>query len=564
MRRGFLVLESDGEEGRRTPLKDSLVIGRTSDCDVVIHDSAASRRHVKVFTRGDSFFWKDLGSTNGTLINGRAMLEGELHPGDVIGIGATVVRFEVEEDSGDKREKAGTPLFVETILDDSGAARKGPDPGKTAELLHAIYAVMNTIGSNYDPCSLVDQILETTMQAIRAQRGAVFFATEDEPELKPCNVCGHVHVIEDGKLRHAQPGEIQISQTVAQRVLMDGESVLFQNTAGSDGELAMSESIMTLRLRSIICVPLRGKSGVFGILYVDTDRSAHQYTHEDMLLSTAVGNSAGLAIENARMHREILEKQRIEQEIEYAWIIQEGFLVKDWPEDAQGFAVYGETRPAKTVGGDFYDYVQPWPGCVGILIGDVSGKGVPAALLMAQLLAVFRLYARDMLSPADLIAALNADLVVRSQRGMFCTLCYITLDLASGVLRCANAGHPPPLHIHAPEAELFGNASGPPVGIVEGAVWQDVELAISPGDTVLLYTDGIAEARRVARRRNEEGLDSPDEYGIESLRVSASSVAGETPRALVERIQADVRRHCEPLTPHDDCTMIALRYLEKA
>lgn len=109
-----------------------------------------------------------------------------------------------------------------------------------------------------------------------------------------------------------------------------------------------------------------------------------------MLLSTAVGNSAGLALENARMHVQIVEKNRTDSEIQHAWQIQQGFLINEWPEDDARFKVYGDTRPAKTVGGDFYDFVQPDDAHVGLLIGDVSGKGVPAALTMAQLLTEFR------------------------------------------------------------------------------------------------------------------------------------------------------------------------------
>ena len=211
--------------------------------------------------------------------------------------------------------------------------------------MRAVYAVMNEIASDYEPCSLVDRVLETTMRAIDAQRGAIYFAGDAGDELLPCPVCGHVHLIRDGQLRRAASGEITISKTVAHRVLAGGETVLFQDSDG-DGELSTAESIMSLHLRSIICVPLRGKFGVRGILYVDTDRPGHQYTREDMLLTTAVGNSAGLALENVTMHRQILEKQRIEQEIALAWTIQEGFLVKEWPKDDARFEVYGQTLPA--------------------------------------------------------------------------------------------------------------------------------------------------------------------------------------------------------------------------
>ena len=562
MVRGFLVLGSGDKELLRVPVSGTVLVGRTEDCDLVVDDAAASRHHVEIAARNNRFFWKDLGSRNGTLVNGARMLEGELKSGDQIEIGQTTVRFEIEQapDETDQEETAG--MFRETISGGSespGAPASGP--AKTEQLLHAVYSVMNATATIYEPCTLVDRILETTVRAIHAQRGAIFFAGESDDDLLPCPVCGGVHVIRDGKLHRAGADEIRISSTVARQVLREGESVLFQNTE-NESLLNAAESIMSLKLRSILCVPLRAKNGILGILYIDTDRASHQYTREDMLLSTAVGNSAGLALENANMHLEMLEKQRIEQDIQHAWTIQEGFLVKEWPEGDPRFEVYGETHPAKTVGGDFYDFVQPDGDHVGILIGDVSGKGVPAALTMAQLLAAFRLYARSEASPTQVIKSLNADLVSRTRQGMFCTLCYLTLDLTNGNVLCANAGHHPALHVGPENPCSFGGASGPPAGILETAPWIDTEWSIGPGDTILLYTDGIVEGRCGKTAPDaKDAPEAPGEYGEERLFRAAQRLRGESPRTLVDAVSRDVEEFCAPLSPHDDRTMIALRYL---
>lgn len=560
MQRGFLVFESEGKGGRRVPVSKPTVVGRTTECDLMIRDSEISRRHIRITPKKGRFLWEDLGSTNGTRVNGLSMLGGELKSGDRIEIGGAVLRFETEEVPDEPEQRKGTPLFLETIFDDAGSIVTEPSPGQTGEMLNAVYTVMNAIASNYEPCNLVDRILETTIQAVHAQRGAIFFAKPGSTELLPCQVCGYVHLIQGDQLRHAAPGEIQISGTVAKRVLEGGESVLFQNV-DTHAELKSAESIVSLGLRSILCVPVRGKFDILGILYMDTDRSSRQYSRDDLLLTTAVGNSAGLALENAAMHRDMLEKQRMEQEIEYAWIIQEGFLVKEWPERAPGYEVYGETRPAKTVGGDFYDYITPRPSVVGILVGDVSGKGMPAALTMAQLLAEFRIHARDLVSPADVLKALNDDLVARSRRGTFCTLCYLTVDLETGRVLVANAGHLPVLRVSAEKTELFGDPSGPPAGIFSGVSWRDVESTVARGDTLVLYTDGIVEARSMSTRHGSGILAEPDEYGIETLSGVAGGQHGRPPRSLIQAVMTDVRRFCEPSTPHDDCTAIALRYL---
>ncbi|MCC6154682.1 MAG: PP2C family protein-serine/threonine phosphatase [Candidatus Hydrogenedentes bacterium] len=321
----------------------------------------------------------------------------------------------------------------------------------------------------------------------------------------------------------------------------------------------MSESIRSLKLRSIICAPLRGKFGIFGILYVDSDSPKHQYSHEDMLLSTAVGNSAGLALENARMHMQIVEKNRTDSEIQHAWQIQQGFLINEWPEDDPRFQVYGDTRPAKTVGGDFYDFVQPDDAHVGVLIGDVSGKGVPAALTMAQLLAEFRLNSKNCFSPSEVFSSLNATMCKQGVRGTFCTMSYVIVNLESGRVLCASAGHHPALAVGKGDLRIFGNATGPPVGILPENPWTDTEARLKPGETLVLYTDGIVEARTQFTRSGRAPL--PDEYGMENLgRVTAEHYAV-TPRELVEAVNKSVREYCAPATPHDDCTMIAVKLL---
>ncbi|MBX3178935.1 MAG: SpoIIE family protein phosphatase [Candidatus Hydrogenedentes bacterium] len=562
MLRGYIIIETDG---RKVPVEESLVIGRTADSGLMIEDNAASRRHMEIKARPDRFIWKDLGSTNGTLVNGAKMLAGELKNGDTIQIGETTLRFEVHgraEASRPAESGGGTGeesrLFTETIMDAHGQVQKQEAPNKTTKLLEAVYSVANEIATNYEPCSLMDGVLTKTLKAINAQRGAIFLAGP-AAELLPCPHCGAVHSIANGKLQQARIGDIQISSTVASRVIRDGESVLYQDT-DSDMELNASESIMSLQLRSIICVPLRAKHGILGILYIDSDRQDQNYSHDDLLLAASVGNSAGLALENAHMHQEILEKQRIEQDLATAWTIQEGFLVKEWPQEDPRFDVYGETRPAKTVGGDFYDYVRPNRDKIGILIGDVSGKGVPAALTMAQLLAQFRLLARDLDAPGEVLKELNRGLVKRSQRGMFCTLCYLTLDLTSGHVVCANAGHHPVLRVGRTEVSTFGDATGPPAGILPEGPWVETRAIIDPGDTLLLYTDGIVEARSMTTLIEGATPSPPVEYEEAGLMRCASRQFGKPARALIDAVILDVQRYTAPAAPHDDCTMMALRY----
>ncbi len=569
MPRAVLIAEEGADAPRVIPARPVMTIGRGADCSIVLDDAAASRKHVEITERGpENWHWKDLGSTNGTLLNGRRMLEGRLQQGDRLQIGESVLRFDMGEDTSAPVQADQSTLFKQTIIDATGAEARPKVAGKSEDLLRAVYSVMNELSSNYDPCDLVDKVLKSVVNAVRAERGAVFFApdgAETDPggeggtaiaenaRLRPCPVCQRYHAYESGDLRHGQQGDTRVSTTVVKRVLRQCESVLYRD-ASDDNELNMAESVMALNLRSIICVPLRAKSGVIGLLYIDSSADGRPLGEEDMLLATAVGNSAGLAIENAHMHRQVLAAQRMEQDIEHAWSIQQGFLPKDWPEGHAHYEAFGATHPARIVGGDFYDCFEANAGRVAFLIGDVSGKGVPAALTMAQLLTEFRLHARLETDCVRVVQLLNRSLSARSQRGMFCTICYGTLDLKTGECTIVNAGHHAPLVVGHENVRELGAATGPPIGILAEAHWEAEQASMAAGETLLLYTDGLAEA-------HPRGSTQGGDYGEDHLKAFLNEQRQLGPRELISALYDDVKAYTAPADPHDDCTMLVLKYL---
>ncbi len=553
VQQAFIVAENE-KERRRVAVGEGLTIGRGGHCSLVIRDSAASRQHLEISGTGSGYACRDLGSRNGTLVNGARITACELNDGDKIHVGETVLTFELGE-----TKVAAVPektVFLQTVLDPSGREQELPPSPLSQDFLEAAYTLMNAMASNFNPCELVDTILKTTMDAIRAHRGAVLFAGLDD-QLLPCAECGKVHTIVDGEALPATVGEIEISESVARRVLRDGANVLFQS-GYSESNIDPSVSMAALNLTSILCVPIRSQEKISGILYIDTNIADHAYTQDDLLLAAAAGNSAGLALENAHNHQALLQKQRIEQDVEAAWNIQEGFLVSDWSTDDPRFDIYGRTRPARIVGGDFYDFVRIDDDRVGMLIGDVSGKGMPAALTMAQILAEFRLFAPGSDSPAEVLRQLNERFVVRSQRGLFCTIAAVAINLENGSILGANAGHHPLAVVSEDRSVTLLGASGPPIGILPGASWADERAVVAAGDTMVLYTDGIVEARAgVTRTSNRSELV---EYGVDNLVEVARAAAGGGPQRLIEAVIHDVDRFCSPVAPHDDCTLIAMRY----
>ena len=565
MHRAYITAEGNQGGTKRVAVNGSIVMGRAADCGCVIDDAAASRRHVEIVLKGDEYRWRDLGSTNGTAVNGSSMLEGRLQSGDLIQVGESKFRFTVEQTAEAPIKKDESTLFRHTIVTPAGDFEVVESKEDRSEhILQSLYAVINAISAERQTSPLLDSIVQETAIAMDAHRCAVVFAHEKTGELQPCPGHNYVHICEDKTVRHVHLNEIKISQTVAKRVLEAGESVLYQDTGG-DKELDAAQSIVSLELRSIICVPLHGKERILGILYIDTNKPNQKFDEDDLLLSAAIGNSAGLAIDNALLQEQVLEQQRIEQELQVAWRIQEGFLVNEWPNEDPRFQVFGETRPAKTVGGDFYDFVQPAPGLAGILIGDVSGKGVPAALAMAKLLAEFRVNAMTDRGPAEVLARLNANFRWDSQRGMFCTMLYALIDLNTGVMRIANAGHHPLCVINESGVTDVGPATGPPIGIINESPWTEESAFLSSGDLVLIYTDGIAEARPgesslatvgAGQSRGSEFQDYGSTFFPTFLQINKAA----TPEALVTGVNEDVLRFCGDTPPHDDCTMIALRY----
>jgi len=233
MLKGFLISDPGGSGQRRVPVGRTCSIGRSSECTVFVDDPAASRQHVLITYDGQLFRWRDLGSTNGTLVNGARMLEGRLAHGDVIQIGETLLRFETLDAREETPPDEETTCFRDTITSWQEAAPCRPGSGSAEDLLRAVYAVSNELSSNYDTCGLVDRVLETSMRAIDAQRGAVLFTDEGREQLLPCPSCGRFHVVEGGQTLHVDSSAVRVSRTVARHVLTEGQSVLYGDTRAS-------------------------------------------------------------------------------------------------------------------------------------------------------------------------------------------------------------------------------------------------------------------------------------------------------------------------------------------
>jgi sigma-B regulation protein RsbU (phosphoserine phosphatase) len=316
----------------------------------------------------------------------------------------------------------------------------------------------------------------------------------------------------------------------------------------SDTNIRSQLSVVSLGLRSIMCVPLKTKNGTLGIIYVDSNRRSKNFNEADLRVLEALADHAAIAIENAQLQKSLLEKQRIEQELEFAAIIQRSFLPLTPPE-SEFFRLSAQSLSAKTVGGDFYDFISIGGQRLGIAIGDVSGKGIPAALYMARLISDFRFIASSEPSPALTLEKINEQLARRSRRGMFVTMIYILLDTESGEATCANAGHLPVLLQGARGIQNLNRNTGVPLGILPDTRYEEFTFRMAPGDRALLYTDGIIEAINMQDQR----------YTLP--RVMDYMTRHSDDRPLAESLFDEVRNFAGEAPQHDDMTLLSIHRL---
>jgi serine phosphatase RsbU (regulator of sigma subunit)/anti-sigma regulatory factor (Ser/Thr protein kinase) len=250
-----------------------------------------------------------------------------------------------------------------------------------------------------------------------------------------------------------------------------------------------------------IAVPLVNQGELIGVLNLGNRLSEQDYSTEDRRLLYTLATQAAPALRVAQLARqqqiEARQRERLEQEMRVARIIQETLLPKQLPR-LDGWQVAAHWQPARAVGGDFYDFFYFPDGKLGLSAGDVTDKGVPAALVMATTRSVLRAASERFSSPGKILAQANEMLCSDIPANMFVTCLYIILDPASGILTIANAGHNMPL-LHTCEGVVDLRAAGMPLGLMPGMPYDEVEAALSPGDSLLIYSDGLVEAHNTRR-----------------------------------------------------------------
>ncbi|EDL59993.1 SpoIIE family protein phosphatase [Gimesia maris] len=550
-----LVMLQAGQAVSYSLTGSEMVLGRHPDCQIQLDSNMVSRRHAQVVGAGDEFFVEDLGSGNGTFVNGKK-IEGRtrLAHEDRLKVGPILFRFESDE----KQEPKRSGVTIDSSFDigfsnddedgDAGATIMGAVSGvggfggldiRPEAKLKAMIEISRSLAGTVDLEKLLPQILTTLFHIFpAADRGCILLRDENNGEMVP------------RAFKHRRDGEdatVKLSRTIVKKVLEEKTGILSADAA-SDAQFDASESISNLSIRSMMCVPMLGLAEEpIGVINIDTQNPVQQFQEEDLDLLMSVAGQAALSYESARLMSSFMEKQKQDNEMNIARGVQQGLLPSSVP-DVEGYEFFASYDSAQAVGGDYYDIFELPDDMIGLSFGDVAGKGVPGAMIMARMSSCVQNTLRFVHEVGPAVDAINDHMCDSAVEGRFVTYVLVVLDTNKHRLSLVNAGHMSPM-ILKPDGTLdeFPEESiGVPIGVMEGFPFEVVERDLAPGEIVVLFTDGVDEAM------NPEG----ELYTLDRMREFIKNNRDKNAAELGQALLADVRRHANGRPQNDDITIM--------
>jgi phosphoserine phosphatase RsbU/P len=424
-----------------------------------------------------------------------------------------------------------------------------PAPGAPAEdeTLKLISRVSLTMLSPLSLDETLQQVLECVFEALPADRGYVMLleSPEDAPNSPPDLVCkafkSRAPYGSDATLN------IEISRSISDCVLRNGEAVLTAD-AQHDPRFHQQNSVMLGGLRSVMAVPLSVENRVSGMIYVDNPFHSNRFTDHQLKLLKLIADVAAIRIENMRLLEVQQEKIRLANELELASEIQLRLHPESQPAIA-GYDLVGVSFPCYEVGGDYYDFIQRRDGRFVIALGDVSGKGTGAALLMSSVHAAVRAHTTTRLSASEVMGEINQYIYDNTPSNRYVTLFYSELDLRSHQLTYINGGHNSPLLVRANGEVTRLDIGGFPVGITPDGDYREGFITLDPGDVLVIYSDGVSE-----------GVDElGEEFGEQRLLECVQKNRGRSAAGLRDRIDEALTRFVGRAKAVDDLTIVILK-----
>jgi serine phosphatase RsbU (regulator of sigma subunit)/pSer/pThr/pTyr-binding forkhead associated (FHA) protein len=538
------ILTPDGKSRVIELTGERLVLGRSSSVELCFaDDNGLSRQHLAVEREGEHWTLQDLASKNGTILNGVKVSErAPLKAGDRImaghlilifnGSGAAesakpVVIFDAQDEEAEHTSSSTVITNLEGVIKPD---KPEGDSGFAAAQVSALIRAGNELAGHRPLPELFRFILDLSIQTVKADRGVLM-------------------TLEDGELVvRANKGEgFHISSAVRDRVLNSGNSVLVRDIS-SDDAFRERKSIVEQNIRTLMAVPLQTREQIIGLIYVDSPSLLREFTKDDLNLLTVMANVAAIRIEHTRFAEVEQARQLLARDLDQAAEIQRSFLPGVAPV-VRGLDLAGHNAPCRTVGGDYYDFFPYEQRRVAMVLGDVSGKGMPASLLMMGLQARVQVLIDEPKNLAEVMTKLNRITSLNCPANRFISLFFCILDGETGELTFCNAGHNPPLIIRANGTWEQLRGGGPVVGILATIEYQEHHVRLEEGDTLVIYSDGVTEAENPRR----------DEFEVEGLVQSVIANRHLPAEKIIEEVNRAVAEFTAGAPQSDDITLVVAR-----
>jgi phosphoserine phosphatase RsbU/P len=559
----FLELVRGSSPGVRYELDgEQAVLGRSADCEIPIETPAVSRRHAVIIRSGDDYFVEDLKSRNGTLLNERPVAERtKLSDGDRLVICDQEFRFSSGRGTGmldpmryvnessraelvDDTKAGSSRASVVASFDVSGKSASWGLSAKPEVKLAALLEISNNLAQTLSIDEILPKILDSLFKIfVQADRGFIVMRPKANGPLVPVAV----------KSRRAGDEErMRISRTIVEEA-MNSKKAFLSADAATDERFGMAQSIADFSIRSLVCAPMISNDGEpIGVIQVDTLNQRARFTDEDMEVLASVASQAAVSIDNAKMHEQVVEQRALQRDMELARQMQRTLLPSK-PPQVPGYFFFDYYQAARQVGGDYFDYVALPGGRYAVIVGDVAGKGVPAALMMARLSADVRFSLASEPDPAKAIQQINEGFAHHDWSDRFVTMIAAVLNPRTSELILVNAGHMAPLlrREGGIVEEIGEESAGLPLGVASGLEYEAYSHKLEPGDVVTMFTDGFSEAMNGDREL----------YGLDRLKNQIAS-----PQVSVadfgRYILEDVRQFVNGVDQSDDMCLVCFGRVE--
>ena len=555
-----------------------ITIGRSARNDVCVPDPFASRVHAEVRREGDNYVLQDLGSANGTYYDGSRLEQAvALTHGGRIQIGETEIVF---KDQTTERQLPATTIEEDAPLPEATIAFDSAQH-TTNGLLEAIDAARTQTSGRFDVATVMPHRSGSTAKspaaatsdhgdllALISKVGVTLLAsaTLDETlrqvallvfDAVPAERClimlreageGGELKIRAAEMRDRRPevGEVRVSRTIIEEVVNQGRSVL---TSDAQHDPRFKSSTVTFQgIRSVLAVPLGVGERIFGMIYADSPLATSRFSEDHLKVLTTLGSVAAIRVENTRLLEEHLEQERYERELQLAREIQQRFQPSA-PPPVAGYELQGISFPSYQIGGDYYDFILCADGRLVVALGDVSGKGTSAALLMSSLHAAVHAQVASCRPITETIGAVNRYLADNTPANRFVTLFYAELDPLTGSLSFINAGHNPPIIAHEGVTLEHLAAGGLPLGIIPDFDYREGRTQLRPGDVLVAYSDGVTESQNSAGE--EFGMVRLQEVIAQNLKRSAAGIR--------DKIEAALSSFAQGTPAGDDITLLIVK-----